>query len=142
MATATATMNNGMMTMPANSGAVSAPAPAPKGSTALTTPTGTQDANVPGTGLSPWQTLGMAETFTKVLNQPSVRRILPLIVMLAVMVLFGLTYAWMSTTPYRPVMPGLQEADQQAAFESLKTSDFKPKIDPATGQLKIGRAHV
>jgi flagellar M-ring protein FliF len=57
--------------------------------------------------------------------------------MLAVMVLFGLTYAWMSTTPYRPVMPGLQEADQQAAFESLKTSDFKPKIDPATGQLTV-----
>jgi flagellar M-ring protein FliF len=43
----------------------------------------------------------------------------------------------MSTTPYRPVMPGLQEADQQAAFESLKTSDFKPKIDPATGQLTV-----
>jgi flagellar M-ring protein FliF len=72
-----------------------------------------------------------------VINQPSVRRVLPLIVMLAVMVLFGLTYAWMSTTPYRPVMPGLQEADQQAAFESLKTSDFKPKIDSTTGQLTV-----
>jgi flagellar M-ring protein FliF len=71
------------------------------------------------------------------INQPSVRRVLPLIVMLAVMVLFGLTYAWMSTTPYRPVMPGLQEADQQAAFESLRNSDFKPKIDPATGQLTV-----
>jgi flagellar M-ring protein FliF len=79
----------------------------------------------------------MADNFNKMINQPSVRRVLPLIVMLAVMVLFGLTYAWMSTTPYRPVMPGLQEADQQAAFESLKTSDFKPKIDPATGQLTV-----
>jgi flagellar M-ring protein FliF len=34
-------------------------------------------------------------------------------------------------------MPGLQEADQQAAFESLKTADFKPKIDPTTGQLTV-----
>jgi len=137
MATATATMNNGMMTVPGNSGAVSAPATAPNGNMALTTPAGTPGANAPGTGLSTWQTLGISDNFTKVLNQPSVRRVLPLIVMLAVMVLFGLTYAWMSTTPYRPVMPGLQEADQQAAFESLKSSDFKPKIDPSTGQLTV-----
>jgi flagellar M-ring protein FliF len=137
MATATATMNNGMMTVPGNSGAVSAPAPAPNGSMALTTAAGNPGADAPGTGLSTWQTLGMADNFNKMINQPSVRRVLPLIVMLAVMVLFGLTYAWMSTTPYRPVMPGLQEADQQAAFESLKTSDFKPKIDPTTGQLTV-----
>ena len=139
MATATATMNNGMMTVPGNSGAVSAPAPAPApgGSMALTTAPGGEGAAAPSTGLSPWQTLGMSDTFSKVLNQPSVRRVLPLIVMLVVLILFALTYAWMSTTPYRPVMPGLQEADQQAAFESLKTADFKPKIDPATGQLTV-----
>ena len=137
MATATATMNNGMMTVPGNSGAVSAPAPAPNGSMALTTAPGGEGVAAPGTGLSPWQTMGMSETFTRVLNQPSVRRVLPLIVMLVVLVMFALTYAWMSVTPYRPVMPGLQEADQQAAFESLKTADFKPKIDPATGQLTV-----
>jgi flagellar M-ring protein FliF len=127
-------MNNGMMTVPGNSGSVSSPpALSPNGSMALTT----QGADAPGTGLSTWQTLDISDNFNKMINQPSVRRVLPLIVMLAVMVLFGLTYAWMSTTPYRPVMPGLQEADQQAAFESLKTSDFKPKIDPATGQLTV-----
>ncbi|WP_295502622.1 flagellar basal-body MS-ring/collar protein FliF [Limnohabitans sp. Rim8] len=79
----------------------------------------------------------MSETLRQVINQPSVRRVLPLIVMLIVLVMFALTYAWMSATPYRPVMPGLQEADQQAAYESLKTADFKPKIDPATGQLTV-----
>lgn len=139
MATATATMNNGMMTVPGNSGAVAAPAPAPapNGSMALTTAPGGAGDAAPGSGLSTWQTLGMSDTFRKVINQPSVRRVLPLIVMLVVLVLFALTYAWMSVTPYRPVMPGLQEADQQAAFESLKTADFKPKIDPATGQLTV-----
>ena len=133
MATATATMNTGMMTVPDNSGAVAAP----NNSTALATTPGSAGAAAPATGLSTWQTVGMSETFRQVLNQPSVRRVLPLIVMLIVLVMFALTYAWMSATPYRPVMPGLQEADQQAAYESLKTADFKPKIDPATGQLTV-----
>ncbi len=133
MATATATMNTGMMTVPDNSGAVAAP----NNSTALATTPGGAGATAPATGLSTWQTVGMSETFRQVLNQPSVRRVLPLIVMLIVLVMFALTYAWMSATPYRPVMPGLQEADQQAAYESLKTADFKPKIDPATGQLTV-----
>ena len=133
MATATATMNTGMMTVPDNSGAVAAP----NTSTALATAPGANAPAAPGTGLSTWQTLGMSETLRQVINQPSVRRVLPLIVMLIVLMLFALTYAWMSVTPYRPVMPGLQEADQQAAYESLKTADFKPKIDPATGQLTV-----
>ena len=133
MATATATMNTGMMTVPDNSGAVAAP----NTSTALATAPGANAPAAPGTGLSTWQTLGMSETLRQVINQPSVRRVLPLIVMLIVLVLFALTYAWMSVTPYRPVMPGLQEADQQAAYESLKSAEFKPKIDPATGQLTV-----
>ena len=137
MATATATMNNGMMTVPSNSGAVSAPAPAPSGSMALTTAPGANEAPTGGSGLSVWQTLGVSSNFQQVLQQPSVRRVLPLIMMLIVMVIFALTYSWMQVTPYRPVMPGLQEADQQAAFESLRSADFKPKIDSATGQLTV-----
>jgi hypothetical protein len=62
-------------------------------------------------------------TFKNVITQPAVRRVLPLIVMLFVLVVFGLTYAVMQTTPYRPVMPGLLEADQQAAFEALKKAE-------------------
>ncbi|WP_396435126.1 flagellar basal-body MS-ring/collar protein FliF [Limnohabitans sp.] len=140
MATATATMNNGMMTVPANSGALSAPvsasAPGSTGSLALATAPAANPSPMGG-GLNVWQTLGMSDTFRQVLQQPSVRRVLPLIMMLLVLVVFALTYAWMSATPYRPVMPGLQEADQQAAFESLKTADFQPKIDPSTGQLTV-----
>ena len=141
MATATASMNTGMMTMP--TGSDMAPATAnnagnnASGSMALTSAPGA-DANA-GTnnGLNVWQNIGLSDTFSKVMNQPSVRKVLPLILMLAVLVVFLLAYAWMQSTPYRPVMPGLQEADQQAAFESLKTADFKPKIDPATGQLTV-----
>ncbi|WP_322992409.1 flagellar basal-body MS-ring/collar protein FliF [Limnohabitans sp.] len=121
----------------------------PQGSDNLpaTTAGGSSLATVPGapdkdgktasTGLSPWSTKGMADSFSKVVNEPSVRKVLPLIIMLVVVVVFGLIYSWMNVVPYRPVMPGLQEADQQKAFESLKTADFSPKIDPATGQLTV-----
>ena len=141
MATATASMNTGMMTMPTGSEIAPAPANNPgnnaSGSMALTTAPGATPNAAAGTGLSVWQNIGLSDTFSKVLNQPSVRKVLPLILMLAVLVVFLLAYAWMQSTPYRPVMPGLQEADQQAAYESLKTADFKPKIDPATGQLTV-----
>ncbi len=89
------------------------------------------------TALAPWGVSNIAETFKTVISQPAVRRMLPLIVMLFVLVVFGLTYAVMQTTPYRPVMPGLLEADQQAAFEALKKAEYSPKIDQASGQLTV-----
>ncbi len=133
---ATATMNTGMMTA---SNATPMP-PATTNGTALANALGAAPSSAgaaPSNALSPWRTLGIEETLRNVINQPSVRKVLPLIMMLVVMVIFALVYAWMHVTPYRPVMPGLQEADQQAAFESLRTADFKPKIDPTTGQLTV-----
>lgn len=134
MATAIATTTPGMMTAP--SGSANSPAVVP-GNTAVATVPGSAEAAASGTGLSPWRTQGLSDRFNKVINEPSVRRVLPFIVMLFVLVVFGLTYAWMNVTPHRPVMPGLLEADQQKAFESLKAADFKPKIDAATGQLTV-----
>jgi flagellar M-ring protein FliF len=127
-------MNPGVMTAP-NSTA-NPPAVVP-GNTAVATVPGAGEAPASGTGLSPWRTQGLSDRFSQVINEPSVRRVLPLIVMLFVLVVFGLIYAWMNVTPYRPVMPGLQEADQQKAFETLKAADFSPKIDAATGQLTV-----
>ena len=80
---------------------------------------------------------GMRASLERVLSQPAVKRVLPLIAVVAVLMVFGLYYAWMQATPYRAVMPGLMEADQQAAFEALRTANFKPQIDPANGQLKV-----
>ncbi len=138
MATATAAMNTGVMTAPNTS---ANPPANVSNSTALANTPGsngsTSSADAGNGALSPWRMQGMSETFKTVVNQPAVRKVLPLIIMLTVLVIFGLVYAWMQATPYRPVMPGLQEADQQKAFESLKTADFSPKIDPATGQLTV-----
>ena len=136
MATASATMNTGMMTTQPASANTPATVSSNTGiATASGNPAENNAAN--NNALSTWRTQGFSESFKTIINQPSVRRVLPLIIMLAVLVIFGLVYAWMNVTPYRPVMPGLQEADQQKAYESLKTADFNPKIDPMTGQLTV-----
>ncbi len=83
-------MNTGMMTMP--SGTESTPATT-NGSTALATAPGADGAAQGNTALSLWQTIGVSDNWRKVLNQPSVRRVLPLMVMLMVLVVFGLVYA-------------------------------------------------
>jgi flagellar M-ring protein FliF len=139
MATAIATANNGVMTAPQGSDNLPANT---AGNSSLATVPGAPDKDGKGssTSLSPWISKGLTDSFSQVINQPSVRKVLPLIVMLAAVVVFGLIYAWMNVVPYRPVMPGLQEADQQKAFESLKTADFSPKIDPTTGQLTVPSA--
>jgi flagellar M-ring protein FliF len=131
-------MNPGVMTAP--QGSANTPATVSNNTGVATVPGGTDKAGAgagASTSLSPWHTKVLSDSFAKVINQPSVRKVLPLIIMLMVLVVFGLIYAWMNVTPYRPVMPGLQEADQQKAFESLKAADFSPKIDPATGQLTV-----
>jgi flagellar M-ring protein FliF len=77
------------------------------------------------------------ERVRAVFEQPAVRRALPALFGLAVLLVFGLIYALMQATPYRPVMSGMLEADQQAAFEVLQKAEFKPRIDNATGQLTV-----
>jgi len=70
-------------------------------------------------------------------QEPAMRRALPGILALVVLLLMGGVYALMQATPYRPVMAGMMEADQQAAFEALTKADFKPRLQPATGQLTV-----
>ena len=137
MATATATLNPGTL----GAGVPAAPAGVPATTSASTAlaPAGApaDPAASTGTALATLQPGQMVESFKNVLAQPSVRRLLPIFTMLIVLVIFGLVYAWMQATPYRPVMPGLQEADQQAAYDALRSADFKPRIDSSTGQLQV-----
>jgi flagellar M-ring protein FliF len=80
---------------------------------------------------------GLMDGLRRVVQQPAVRRALPAFVVIFALLLFGLSYLWIQSTPHRPVMPGLSEADQQAAFDALRTAEFKPKIDPQSGQLTV-----
>jgi len=79
---------------------------------------------------------GMGELF----KQPAVRRAMPAIVALLVIMLFGAVYLWMQAPPWRVLMPGINETDRQAALEALKTGRFDAKIDPENGNLMVPAA--
>ena len=76
-------------------------------------------------------------------KQPAVRRALPAIALLVVLLIAAMSFQFSQTAPYRPIMPGMTENDKQAALEALKAADFKPKIDTSSGQITVpeGRYH-
>ncbi len=125
MATATATLNPAAEA----TSAANALTPANPVATELTA-----NAATPQQGLS---LFSIKDRTAHLLAQPSVRKLLPFISVGVVLLFFALTYAWVTATPYRPVMPNLQEADQQAAFDALKNNDFQPKIDAQSGQITV-----
>ena len=145
---ATATLNSG--TTSGSAGGSTSTALTTTGNTALaTTSAAPGGALAAEAGASPAAQPGsllavtganLSQAVQNTLAIPAVRRALPFIIMLAVLLIFGLSYAWMQSTPYRPVMPGLSEADQQAAMDALRNADFKPKVDAATGQLTVPSA--
>lgn len=70
-------------------------------------------------------------------RQPSVRKVLPIIVILMVVAAFGLASMSMKTPPMRALTMMLPEADKQLAIETLKTGNFAPEIDNNTGQIMV-----
>ncbi|MDP4607956.1 MAG: flagellar basal-body MS-ring/collar protein FliF [Burkholderiaceae bacterium] len=73
----------------------------------------------------------------QILQQPAVRKSLPAIVALMAVVVLALAYSWMQAPQTRALLPGLQGADLQSAYDSLKQSGFSPEIDEVTGGLKV-----
>ena len=70
-------------------------------------------------------------------RQPSVRKVLPIVVIMMVVAAFGLASMSMKTPQMRPLTMMLPEADKQLAMETLKTANFKPEIDNNTGQIMV-----
>lgn len=110
-------------------------------STAMTTSTGNQIAGKNEAGLSSVTPFGNATgplaNFQQILQQPSVKKSMPLILIALAILLFGLSYAWINTPAYRPLSISMSEADQQSAFETLKAAEFKPVVDTSSGQITI-----
>ncbi len=73
----------------------------------------------------------------QILNQPVVKKSLPMMMVAIAMLAFALVYTLMNAPTYRSVLAGVTEADQQAAFEVLKAGEFKPVIDTANGQITV-----
>ncbi len=70
--------------------------------------------------------------------QPQVRKVLPYMLLAIALLLFGLAYSWINAPTYRPLLGTvLSEADQQSALEALRQAEFKPVLDPASGQITV-----
>jgi flagellar M-ring protein FliF len=80
---------------------------------------------------------GPLASIQQLMQQPSVKRAMPLILMGLAVLLFGIIYIMINMPSYRPLMITMSEADQQTAIEALRTSEFKPVLDPATGQITV-----
>jgi len=70
-------------------------------------------------------------------RQPTVKKALPIIVILMVVAAFGLASMSMKTPSYRPLTMMLPETDKQLAIETLKAGNFDPQVDNNTGQIMV-----
>jgi len=71
------------------------------------------------------------------LNQPAVKKSLPLMVIAVALLAFALVYTLVNAPTYRPIMTGVTETDQQGVYEALKAGEFKPVIDSGSGQITV-----
>ena len=70
-------------------------------------------------------------------RQPTVKKMLPIIIILMVVAAFALASLSMKSPSYRPLSMMLSDPDKQVALEALRGADFKPEIDPVTGQITV-----
>ena len=70
-------------------------------------------------------------------RQPTVKKALPIIVILMVVAAFGLASMSMKTPTYRALTMMLPETDKQLAIETLKAGNFDPQVDNNTGQIMV-----
>jgi flagellar M-ring protein FliF len=80
---------------------------------------------------------GAVRRLRQVLGSSPLRQILPALALVLVAGIFAMIYSSSQSVPYRAVYPGMQEGDQQAAFDALKNAQFKPQIDPSSGHLQV-----
>ncbi|NCW10187.1 MAG: flagellar M-ring protein FliF, partial [Gammaproteobacteria bacterium] len=104
------------------------------------------DTNLSTTAPSaPNSPLGLAKgaSFPKlneILAQPAVKKATPGIMIAVLLVFLVASYMAMQDPVYRPIFPGMTEADRQVASETLKEGGFSPRVNRSTGQLEVDAA--
>ncbi len=78
--------------------------------------------------------MGMVKDMVR---QPTVKKLLPLFVIMFVLAAFALASMNMKATPMKPLTMMLSDADKQVAMEALRTAEFKPELDMTTGQIMV-----
>ncbi len=133
MATASATLNNPLST---SNNALTTSDGSSTGTSMVAsgTPLRSNDVarSVANTALS--DPMGMVRDLVR---QPTVKKALPIIVILMVVAAFGLASMSMKTPTYRPLTMMLPENDKQLAIETLKAGNFDPQVDNNTGQIMV-----
>ena len=72
-----------------------------------------------------------------VMSQPAVRRAMPAIIGLLSLLVVLIFWSVMTSTPYRSVSDGMEQADVQLAFEALKSANYDVRINKSTGRLEV-----
>lgn len=72
-----------------------------------------------------------------VLRQPTVRKVLPFVVIFMLLMSVAVFFTSMKPTPYRPLVLMLNDADKQLAIEALKAGEYKPEVDANSGQISV-----
>ena len=98
--------------------------------------------NAPGalSATAAQQQLNQASKFpsvVEVLAQPLVRKSLPGIVLVLLLVLFFVLYSWISGGEYRSLYPEMAEADRSEAYEMLLGSELTARLNPQTGSIEV-----
>ena len=114
-------------------------ATANSGSTALTTTGGGALTTTGGAGDGNYNNAqgGAVSSMQQMMQQPAVRKAMPLVFIALAFLLFGLSYVWINQPPYRPLMANMSETDQQLALDALRQAEYKPVVDASTGQLTV-----
>ena len=73
----------------------------------------------------------------EILAQPAVKKATPAIMIAVLLVFLVASYMAMQDPVYRPIFPGMTDADRQVASETLKEGGFSPRVNRSTGQLEI-----
>src|SRR5690242_2721150 len=74
-----------------------------------------------------------------ILQQPAVRRALPMTLMVGLIAAAALAWVMLSTPPQRTLFAGLGDADKAAVTQALTTGGIANRIDPDTGAVTVGR---
>ncbi len=71
------------------------------------------------------------------MGQPNIKKALPFMLMAIMLLLFVAIYTAVNAPTYRSIVAGMTEADQQLAFDALKTAAFNPVLDSSNGQITV-----
>ncbi|MDO9279924.1 MAG: flagellar basal-body MS-ring/collar protein FliF [Polaromonas sp.] len=134
MATSSTTLSPNAFGVGSAAGAVPALA---NGGTLRANPSDAANTFAGGGGAMVTTGSGPFAIINQTMMNPNIKKALPFMVMAIVLLLFVAVYTAVNAPTYRPIVAGMTEADQQLAFDALKTAAFNPVLDTTNGQITV-----